>query len=57
MKRKAVTPEKLARIDAWFAAWSKPRKVVAWELGISWKTLMDAAYRKGAYARIPKATP
>lgn len=55
MMRKAVTPEKLARIDEWFVAWSKPRKTIAAELGISPVTLMDAAKRKGAYALTPKA--
>lgn len=47
-----VTPQKLARIDAWYAFWRLPRKTMAAQLGVSVSTLMAAAKREGGYGRL-----
>jgi hypothetical protein len=47
--KKKLTPQNLARIDAWYSYWNKPRKTIAAELGICVATLMNAAKRRNAY--------
>jgi hypothetical protein len=47
--KKKLTPQKLARVDAWYAAWNTPRKRMAAELGVCERTLMNAARRRNGY--------
>lgn len=47
--KKKLTPQQLARVDAWYALWRIPRKTMAAELGVSIRTLMNAAAHRHGY--------
>lgn len=47
----------IERIDAWIAArtgWRKDFKVLASELGVSYRTIIDASRRERAYRGVPR---